>query len=171
MGSSLRDLPVWKTITVGGTNSNPCRGAPLQENVHIGTWSADVLNNVAVSPEPVELDLVIASPAHFGFNRSASYDEICAMSGSFDFGLCPEDTSIGLLREGYRDQPDRGSLCIASKAIRDSDGDECIFVISCDKEKVILRVMRASPNSFLSTDSQLIFVKHKRVLHEEISVN
>ncbi|MHB8913696.1 MAG: hypothetical protein ACYC4I_01660 [Minisyncoccota bacterium] len=143
--------------------------------MHIGTWSADVLNKVAVSPEPVELDLVIASQAHLGLNRGARYGEICAIIEEFYFELCPEDVGLvllQLLREDYGDQPDVKTLLIASKVILDSDDDECIFVISCDKGKVSLRPMHILPNRALSLNSQLIFVKSKRVLRSGgVSVN
>ncbi|MHB9020058.1 MAG: hypothetical protein ACYC3G_04315 [Minisyncoccota bacterium] len=128
------------------------------------------MNNVAVSPEPVELDLVIVPLGFLGFSRSVRYGEVCTIGAGFDFELCPEDTVLGLLQEVYKDQPD-GQLHIASKGILDSDGDECIFVIIFDKEGLALHVTHGNPDRFLSPDSQLVFVKDKRVLSGKVSVN
>ncbi len=166
LSSVLYNLPVWKTITVGESirpdlpHDSPC----------IGPWCRDVLERVVPSPSPLQLDLIIASPAHFGFEMGGSYRELHEMSRTFDFELCPADASLELLREDYRGQPD-GLLHIISESIPDSDGEECIFVISLEGGKTVLRVTRADPERVLSASSKMILVRNKRVLNSRSTVH
>ena len=167
LSSVLYSLPVWKSITVGV----PMNPDVWQNNSRVGTWSRDVLERVVPSPNLLQLDLVIAPPLLFGFDMGGSYGKLREIIRAYDFTLCPADTGYALVQEeDYKDKPD-GLLHILSESIPDSDGEECIFTISLEGGKTVLRATRADSERVLGASSQMILVKNERVLDSRFSVH
>lgn len=120
-------FPVFKTITLGLYDSvKAYRKALEHAGFRIGDWASDILNNIKVSQNQIQMDLVRVSGADLGFKEAVRYDRICARAKELGLELCPAEVGPAL-RLAYPDQPYGEWFRIAMELITGADGSLKIF--------------------------------------------
>ena len=138
-----RVLTPWRTITVGGTTTEALTKAieekkGTKEKNEVGDYARDIMGKDAfvVASKPEQVDLVILTPADFGFTAMPRTDEFLTKKFLAEWSakhlegclieLCePEDGAQ--LRLQYQDQPKGEVLWIAMERITGSDGHPDVF--------------------------------------------
>jgi len=100
-------LPVFKTITLGQyTSPQEYRKALKGNRCRVQRYADEVLDKIEISPQPIDLHLVIVSVAELGFRTSVPYDVIWKRVNETGLQLCPAEVGPAL-RLRYLDQPKR----------------------------------------------------------------
>lgn len=134
--SPLSTNSTWGTIKIGTYSSLGAMRRALaltraltgSRNMRIDDEANDLLDNVKIATEVEEVDLVIIRAADLGFQDCASYRQICRKAHSVGLESLPPEAAP-ILRMKYRDQPENECLHIAMKPIKDSYGEDCIFIL------------------------------------------
>ena len=140
-----RALTPWKTITVGGTKTKALIKAIEEkkgdkEKNEVGDYARDIMGKkeFVIAEKQAHVDLVILTPADFGFTAMPRTDEFLTKEFLAEWSkkhldgyvveLCePEDGPQ--LRLQYQDQPKGEVLWMAMERITDSDGHPDVFFV------------------------------------------
>ena len=134
-GSAASQIPIWKTITLGGYRSaNAVRDAMDKAPCPIsaGEWADEILGRPAFpfNKTKVELDLVVISVSQLGFGEDgASLQDIYARALALGLALCPAEVGP-VLRLSYLDQPIGEFLHIAMTPVARYSGELVGFTIA-----------------------------------------
>lgn len=155
-------FPVWKTIKVGTHKSvADLEAATLNAGFRIGDWAHDVLTGSAftLAEHEFELNLVRLTVGELGFKDGAHRTNIYKRALELGLKLCPLEVGPQL-RLQYSDQPKLGSLQIAMKPQRDSEGHESQFrVVHGGDGFAWLVGDHKHPDDFWKENEYFIFVK------------
>jgi hypothetical protein len=169
-----KTLTVWKTINVGGTNTENLLAAVKKAGNEIGDYARDLTTKDAfvIAEKPDKADLVIISIAdisiaELGFKSNPRTDtfmtpEFCAQWSAENLDgqvieLCkPEDGPQ--LRLQYTDQPNGEVLWMAMERITDSGGDPRVFRVGRNDDGTPwLYTDWTSPGRTWDLDDRLVF--------------
>lgn len=151
-------IPVRKTITLGlESSAEDYHKALVKADISIGTDGNKIFDLIAVSPEKVELDLVVVSVLDLGFKNSEKKSVICAKGVAFGLGLCPAEATLAF-RLAYKEQPYGEYLHMAMDEIVDATGAK--YTLEVDRELDLwIDAEDGNPNHFYSSDTLMVFVQ------------
>jgi hypothetical protein len=149
---------IWKTITIGNISRDKFIPALKVRGMNVSDWSADMMKQDAftVAEQEQQIDLVNVSVAELGFDNATRYDAICARAKERGLELCPPEVGPQL-RLQYLDQPLGEWLRVAMEAIRDSDGDLCVFSVVHHDGGLWLYSYYGKPDSRWAPDDRFVF--------------
>lgn len=154
-------VSILKTIMLGLEESPEDYLKALEEaDVSIGERFICVVNNVSVSSEPVELDLIAVSVADLGSKNGTKRSKICEAGIALGFELCPAEAALAL-RLGYEEQPCGESLHMAMESLVDSTGAKYVFEV----DRTVFPWIDAgdgNPNRYYEPDDRFVFVKPRK---------
>ena len=158
---------VWKTwkkikLGTGLKDADDFRKALKKADCNIGDWGNDILGKPAftVSPEEMEVELVVVSVAELGFKEGATRADIYKRAQELGLDLCPNEVGPQL-RLQYKDQPKGEWLLIGMEPITVSDGYLFVFRVerNDDGERWLLGFGR--PGDFWYADYRWVFLRRK----------
>jgi hypothetical protein len=173
---SASDIPIWKTIAVGGLKGvNATRAA--MDTAPCPIWVGDEADEILGRPafpfnkKPFELDLVVLSVFELGFGDRASRNDpelgasveaslrdIYARAASLGFELCPAEVGPAL-RLNYLDQPLGEFLHIAMKPVARYSGESVNFTVGNGGAGLMLVGGSGYPDVKLPGATRFVFVR------------
>ncbi|WP_249142988.1 hypothetical protein [Bradyrhizobium liaoningense] len=160
--ASVRDVPTWKTITVGTfVNSIVLRNALDAVGCNIGGLAAEVLARPAftISSSKRGVELVAVSAIELGFNTdSVPLAVIYARARQLGFELAAAE--IGpQLRLQYLDQPMGEFLIVGMEPIKTWSGEPVIFNVANGGAGLILIGQDGRDDAEIPVTSRFLFVR------------
>jgi hypothetical protein len=153
---------VWKTITLGTLYkmADDFLTALQEAGCYITDIAHDVLGSAAfqTAAQETEVDIVVTSVASLGFQRFATYEEICARARERGFELCPAEVGPQL-RLQHPDQPSINWLYIGMEPILHTSGRLVIFSVDCSFGGRYLASRYIAPNSNSFYNGCFVFAK------------
>jgi hypothetical protein len=153
---------VWKTITLGTGHktADDFRAALNAANCGIAACTDYILESAAFQSanQETEIDLVVTSIAGLGFQRPATYEEICARAHKLDLELCPAEVGPQL-RLQHQDQPSIHWLYIAMEPIVHTSARLVIFSVDCSFGGHYLGTRYITPHSNWFYNGHFVFAK------------
>jgi hypothetical protein len=165
------EIPIWKTITVGGSKGVNAIRAAL-ETAPCPMAIADDADEILGRPAflfiktPVELDLVVLSVFELGFADEASLHDIYARAVALGFELCPAEVGPAL-RLNYLDQPVSEFVHIAMKPVAKYNGALIDFTITNSGHALLLLGGDARPNIKQSGAERFVFVRPRVIAQND----
>lgn len=156
------DVPVWKTIIIGGQDSAIALRAALKAaRCGIGDLADEVLHlpDFAVRSSRTEVSLVVLSPADLGFGaEGATRAEIYRRAAELGFGLCPAEVGPQL-RLQYLDQPLGEFLRIAMEPMTTDDEALVSLSIGNGGAGLLLIGNELRLNAIVPPSARFVFVR------------
>lgn len=136
-GLSGRLYVRWKTVRLGlHRSSKEYRTALADAGFEFDLWGDDVLDQIDVSPEERDVNLVVLSVAELGFTNRTECGEIFSRAMEFGLALCPAEVGPALRLE-YFDQPccraPSEHIQVAMQPVSGPDGDYVIFCLGRER--------------------------------------
>jgi len=163
MAPATAPITVWKTIKLGTRHktADDFRTAFQAVGCYIADGAHDILRSAAfqTAEQETEINIIVTSVAGLGFQRFATYEEICARARELGLELCPPEVGPQL-RLQHLTQPSINWLYIAMEPIVHSSGRFVIFSVdrSIDGGRYLATRYIAS-NSNWFYNGRFVFVK------------
>jgi len=160
--ATTASFKVWKTIQLGTRHktADDFRAAFQAAGCYIADGAHDILRSAAfqTAEQETEIDIVLTSVAGLGFQRFATYEEICARARELGLELCSAEVGPQL-RLQYLTQPFTHWLHIAMEPVVNSAGRFVIFSVDRSFGGYYLGTRYSSPDDIWYSVSRFVFAR------------
>ncbi|HSX39777.1 MAG TPA: hypothetical protein VLI92_04295 [Candidatus Saccharimonadales bacterium] len=153
-------MNTWRVIDVGTFPSvRELTQALVEKNIRYTAGAAHQMDLIPLSPRG-KIDLALVSVAQLGFNKVATYSEICTAAARENLTLCPAEVGPQL-RLQYRSQLTGDMIFIAMELVV-LNGRTHIFSLERDVDMVLwLALSPCYPSGHWHRDARFVFVNNQ----------